>query len=106
MPISLSHMKNDKRTLTVHYFGDECNVTYRPSALTPVTENALRDAEDNTTLIDTLAEMIVAWDVLDEEGKPLPIEADVLNQLPNAFLGHVLQACREDMLPKSRNGRR
>lgn len=106
MPISLSHIKNDKHTITVHYFGDECRVTYKPSALTPMVENALREAEDNSVLIDTLCEMITDWEVLDEQNAPLPIEPDVLNTLPNALLGAILQGCREDMLPKSRNGRR
>lgn len=106
MPINLNHIKNDKRTISFQYFGEEGKVTYRPGALTPMVENALRDAEDNTVLIDTLCDMITDWEVVDEAGEKVPIEADVLNGLSNALLGAILQACREDMLPKSKNGRR
>lgn len=106
MPISLANIKNDKRTVTVNYFGDTCEVTYKPSALTPTVENELREAEDNSVLIDTLCDMLTAWDVLGEDGAPLPIEVKVLNSLPNALLGAIMQGCREDMLPKSKSGRR
>jgi hypothetical protein len=106
MPINLSNLKNDKRTVTAHYFGDECGVTYRPSELTPTVESAIRDAEGNTVLVDTLCKLIVAWEVMGDDGQPLPIEPDTLGNLPSAFLGAILQACRDDMLPKSKNGRR
>ena len=106
MPINLSNIKNDKRTITAHYFGDECSVTYRPSELTPTVETQIRDAEDNTVLVDTLCKLIVAWEVMGEGDEPLPIVPDVLNALPSALLGAILQACREDMLPKSKSGRR
>ena len=106
MPIKLSDLQNDKRSITADYAGDECKFTYRPGALTPAVESAIREAENNDVLVDTLCSMIVAWAVEGEDGDPLPITPDVLQALPSAFLGALLQACREDMIPKAKNGRR
>ena len=106
MPLNLANIKNDKRTVTIKYFGDDCQVTYKPSVLTPTIEDELRASDDTHALIDVLCEMITAWEVEDEEGAPLPITPDVMGNLPNALLGAIMQGCREDMIPKARSGRR
>lgn len=109
MPINLNHLKNDKRTITVDYFGDSVNIVYRPSVLTPAAEAKIRDENesgDNKVFLQTLCDLFVEWDVLDEKNEPLPIVPDIMNELPTSFLTHLLQGCREDMIPKPRNGRR
>lgn len=106
MPLNLANIKNDKRTLTITTMWGDCEVTYKPSALTPTVEDEMRAADDTRALIDTLCDMLLAWDVLDDEGEPLPITPAVLSAIPNALLGAIMQGCREDMIPKARNGRR
>ena len=106
MPINMDQVNNDKRTITFTYFGEEGKVTYMPSKLTPTVEDALRDAQDNSVLIKTLCSMITDWEVVDGSGETLPIEPDTMMHMSNALLGAILQACREDMLPKSKIGRR
>ena len=106
MPISLNHLKNDKRTIQAVYFNDAFSLTYRPSELTPAVEAGIRESEDNNILVNTLCNLITDWEVQDETGEPVAIEPDVLNNMPSAFLGAILQACREDMLPKPMKGKR
>lgn len=106
MPISLNSLKNDKRAISGEYFGDTFNVTYRPSGLTPAVESELQESANNDVLMGILCELIEKWDILDEAGDPLPIEIDVMRQLPSALLGHIIQACREDMAPKAKPARR
>lgn len=106
MPLNLANIKNDKRTVTINYFGEECQVTYKPSVLTPTVEDELRAAEDTGALIETLCDMITAWEVVGENGEPLPIAPEVMGGLPNALLGAIMQGCREDMIPKAKSGRK
>lgn len=115
MPISLSNLKNDKRTVSGEYFGDTFQVTYKPSEYTLDVEASLQnpgkdeegnDQSSNDILIDTLCKMVTAWDVLGETGEPLPIDPVVLRRLPVSLLSHMMQTMREDMTPKAKSVRR
>lgn len=106
MPLNLGNIKNDKRTLNINTMWGDCEVTYKPSALTPTIEDELRAADDTRVLIDVLCDMLMAWDVVDEDGQPLPLTPEVLSTIPNALLGAIMQGCREDMIPKPKSGRR
>jgi len=78
-------------------------VTYRPGGFTPETEARLRQYADDqrggAALVALLVDCLVEWDLLDEKGKPLPINAKALSSLPTLFLSRVVQAITEDMRP-------
>jgi hypothetical protein len=111
--INLNTIQNNKRTIEAEYFGDKFSVTYK----TPAKEQSIKDSSekgDTGALIDTLCEMLTYWDVYqvepdaarNEPGTTLPITPATLGNLPSAFLGAILTACREDMIPKAKNGRK
>lgn len=109
MPISLNHIKNDKRSIAIDYNGDTLNLTYKPSELTPAIEAEIREEAlegRNDRLIETVCKMVIQWDLLDEAGEPLPLEPEIVRDLPSAFLYAIQQGCREDMIPKSKSGRK
>lgn len=108
MPIQLSQLKANTRSVVVAYYDDTVTVRYQPSVLTPNREAAIKATaadSDNTALLETIADLVVEWDVLDAEGKPLPRTVDVLRDLPSAFLMTIFQAIGEDMAPKAKSAR-
>lgn len=111
MPLSINHMKNDKRVLSIEYAGETVNFTYKPSELTPTILGELREANeqgnDNFT-VQVLCKLIVVWDVTDDATPPVTLEIipEVLGDLPSAFLSAILTACTEDMFGKKKIGRK
>lgn len=109
MPISLNHLENDVRSATVYYAGESARITYRPSESTP-NKNAARveafESDGNKAGVALLCALLISWDVLDNEGVPLPITPEVLSDLPDPFLTAILNACQEDMYPKKKSGQR
>ena len=103
MPVTITHLVRDRRTVTVPVGDESLTVTYRPSGFTPETEARLRQYADDqrggAALVALLADCLVEWDLLDENGKPLPINAKTLSSLPTLFLSQVVQAVTEDMRP-------
>ncbi len=103
MPVSITHLVRDRRTVTVPVGDESLTVTYRPSGFTPETEARLRQYADDqrggAALVALLADCLVDWDLLAEDGEPVPISIKTLNSLPTLFLSQVVQAISEDMRP-------
>ncbi len=95
MPISLSELQNNTRTITVDYDGEKVTVVYKPGVLTPTASTEFV----KSTVVEQLEKLLVSWDVMDEKGKPLPVTTELLNQLPGRFLSHLALAVSGDMRP-------
>lgn len=108
MPIKLSKIGAKTRKTTATYDGDEVALTYRPGAFTPRVEARLSEAQEegrvSQEVAAVLADVLVSWDVLDEDGKPLKPTAELLMDFPIDFLVGVTEAIGEDMRPKEKNG--
>jgi hypothetical protein len=99
MPISLSKLSHGLATVTVEYDGDTVNVTYATGKVTPHYGASLEGRQ----IAEALPEIVTAWDVLGDDGQPLPCSIDVTRQLPVKFTNAVMAAIQEDQRP---NGRR
>lgn len=103
MPVRVSNLVRDRRTIQVPVGDEALTITYRPGGITPATEGRLREYSDDqrggAALVALLADCLVEWDLLDDEGQPLPLDTKTLSQLPVIFLGHLAQAITEDMRP-------
>jgi len=108
MPVSITHLVRDRRTVTVPVGDEHLTITYRPGGVTAETEARLRQYADDqrggAALVALLTDCLVEWDLLDEAGKPLPINAKVLSSLPTLFLNQVVQTITEDMRPNLSSG--
>jgi hypothetical protein len=129
MPIRLADIYKDTKTVTFTYDGQDVTVEYRHKKLTPVNRVALMagssffmdrkpSAEDeeeagatwqevmagNDRFYGLLTEMIVAWDVLGNDGKPLPVTVEWLGQLPQDFLSALLKTMFDDGRPDPTKG--
>lgn len=114
MPIPLSSLTADRRTVRVPFGEDALTLTYKPSAVNAVQEaRELEEREKGQHLLAqarSLAELIVSWDVVDEKGKPLPVSEEILGSLGLDVAARLQRAILEDLLPNqtprtgSRNG--
>ena len=107
MPIRLSQVGKQQKTATVAYDGETVDIVYRPGAFTPRVEARINEAQKDSTvsqeLAQILSEVIISWDVLDDDGQPLPPTIDLLMDLPLAFLSAVSVGIGEDMRPEGQS---
>jgi len=108
MAIKLSQIGTKTRTVTAAYDGDEVTLTYRPGAFTPRIEARLSEAQEqgrvSQEVAAVLADVLVSWEVLDDEGNALEPMAELLMDFPVDFLIAVTNAISEDMRPKGGSG--
>lgn len=106
MPISLLKTKEITRTLTVEYAGESAGVTYYPHKVTKtlIREVAASDGDGIDKLIKQLELLIASWEVLGEDGKPLPPTAEVMAEFPLDFLTAIMRAINEAAVPGEAQG--
>lgn len=109
MPIKLTDLKNQRRTIEVEFFGETGTATYMPGAITEqmfADVQAAQTAQDENSLNALLARLVVSWDVVDEKGEMIPIRngkenapAPELSGVPIPFKAAVLQQVMADVVP-------
>ena len=106
MAITLSQLKKNLKTLTVEIDGDILTISYRPAAITPALWDELRSKEyDRNIHVDVLSRALAGWDLLDDDGQPLPILESELMELPGDFLAAIYNQIMSDTYsPKARSG--
>jgi hypothetical protein len=114
VPISLSALTADRRTVKVPFGDDTLTLVYKPSAVNAVQEaRELEDRAEGRHLLSqarSLAEIVISWDVEDDSGQALPVSEDVLGALGLDVTSKITRAILDDLLPNrttapdSRNG--
>lgn len=101
MTIRLSDIRADVRTVSFVYDGNDVNIQYKPSAITPVLQSKILklDTNDSMNMVDVIVNVIVGWDVLDDKGKPIAITTATLGALPIGFVGQIVTSVFTDMQP-------
>jgi len=107
MPIKLSQVGARRKSASVEYDGETVDFVYKPSAFTPRVEARLNEAQVESTVsqevAQVLSEVLVSWDVLGDDGKPLNPDIDLLMEMPLDFLTSITQALGDDMRPKEQS---
>jgi len=103
MPVRLSALGR-QRPITVVYDDTPIEITIRPQAINDYWLERLEalEARDREGVAGLLAEVLVGWDVTDDEGQPVRPTAEVLRTLPIDFLTELIYAVMEAMRPKGR----
>ena len=101
MPIRLSNLVKDIRTCQVVFGEEQANLTYRPSAYTPLLEDELQETmQENrpgNALAEMLANVLLSWEVLDDDGEEIRPTAEHLAKFPVGFLAEVVKTISEDL---------
>jgi hypothetical protein len=91
MTIKLSDIQNKTRTIEVAFQGGTLEIDYRLNVITPA---FLRS---NLPLHEQLGQTITHWGLTDDDGKELPVSAEVLDALSVQFQSEVMKAITADM---------
>lgn len=85
MGIQVSKFAGREQTATVEYQGDTATFTFLPNLLTPnKVQQVQNNAEDIETVAETIAEVVVEWDVIGEPAvNELLIAERVVEQAAN-----------------------
>lgn len=101
MAIRFSDLEADQREIAVEFSGNEVKLTYRPSAYTPILEEKMMQSLESKRpyngMAQVIADVVVEWDVLEDDGEMYPLEYEELRTLPSQFLMAVIEAITEDM---------
>ncbi len=99
MSLTITALIKNTRTITVRISNvTEClTVVYKPGE---ITQRMLKDARAGDgigALINQLCSIVQSWDLVDDDGKPLPLTQDALESLPVWFLREVIDALVGDV---------
>jgi hypothetical protein len=99
--IRVTHLAQDRRTLTIPIGDDELKFIYRPGGFTAETEDLIHEQIEGqryaAAVVQSLSVLLIEWDVLDDKGKAKGVDPKFLRTLPVSFLGQVFRAIQEDM---------
>ena len=112
MPLSLSTVANNAVRATFTYKDETLNVEYRPNKITRKTFASMDAADksgDILTQLDAMSELLagkpdapgtgvlLSWDLTDEQGVLVPLDAQRFEELPPAFLIWLFQCISQDV---------
>ncbi len=101
MSVRLADLVRDEREIVVDVGGETLTVVYRPSSITPETQDLFYERiEKNrtgTALAEILSQRLVSWDLVGEDGVVIEISADMLRKIPVDVLAFVSNAVIADM---------
>ena len=107
MPLSLATILAPTATSELAYLGESLTIHWRPNGLTPETQeqvNAVADkpaGQQTEVLIKILVDIVGSWDLLDDKGKPIPVNRAQLTKLPLPFLWDVFNFLGGEAAPKA-----
>lgn len=103
VPIKLSAMTADRRTVKVPIGDDTLTLVYKPSSV-----NAVQEARENEerskgqhllSQARSLNEILLSWDVVDDANKPVPVTEELLKTFGLDVLQAMTRAILNDLLP-------
>lgn len=116
MPIRISDLRKETRPASFEWEGETVNLKYRPGAVTAqmqmsaagiatVGDNAEMVVEYVGGYIEAMALLVAEWDVLGEDGKPLPITVETMETLTLPFLFAMFGAIMGAYNPNGKSAR-
>ncbi|SRR5579871_4493123 len=110
MPASLADLRKARRTLICDVFDGaaQIQVSYRPGFLTPKVQaeidRAAESGEGTAAAIRFFVGYIESWDLLGDDGEPVPLTEDGLlaSDVPVQLLNQITAQCVADMQPGKR----
>lgn len=107
MPAISGITRPDPVEFTATLGGESVTVVFDGAKLTSRWAQAVRNAEaaeDLDVIVGKLSEILISWDVTDEQGAEVPPSKDVLLDLPAKALGALTQRLQEAALPSDAEG--
>jgi hypothetical protein len=101
MSVRLADLVRDEREIAVDVQGEVLNVVYRPSSITPESQDVFYERiEKNrtgTALAEILSQRLVSWDLVGNDGEVIDVSVESLRKIPVDVLAFVSNAVITDM---------
>jgi len=97
----------DIKEFTARLGSESVTFVFDAAKMTMRRDKAIKNAarnDDEETMAELIAEVIVSWDVTDEAGAPLPFTADELLDLSASALGRLLEGLTVAAQPSDAEG--
>lgn len=94
----------------------ECQVRYGEETVTlhvdraRVTPNWMKrlgraiENDDPTAASQGLVEVLISWDIVDEDNQPVPMSVEVISDLPSMLIGRMYREMRNAVVPSRAEG--
>jgi len=106
--ISLSKLRESSRTVKIRFGDDVLRCDVYPDKLTNDVMDRYRDAQEDPKDYDEMAaafgEVVSGWDLLGDDGNPLPIDGETFRVISIRVLNHIWAEIVEAVTPKSKKG--
>ena len=95
--IKMSAMAEMEQSITVEWFGETADMVVLPGRVTREMVAGF-DAEEATDgIIEQVVTLVKSWDVLGDDGEPLPVTVEVAQKLPLMFLAAIVREVVESV---------
>lgn len=91
-----------RRQTSVEYDGHTINLVFRPAAINSEWDDLVQKKPEKKA--EFLARVLIGWDILDDNDRPIPPTLDFLRKLPLDLTSMMADAIFEAMLPKPKRG--
>ena len=113
MPLKVSELAKEVRHMVVVVDKDDpeavVNIKYRPGAFTLEVADKLKALAAEEVQVEAVAillePVLLEWDLLDEDGAPLPVTREGLAKVPLLFLAQVVDDMQMDNQPSRDEGK-
>lgn len=103
----LSAATSRVRPIVVKFEGGDLNATYRPTSYTPkklaeaqAKAKKAKKANDQdaalASMIESVLDLFVSWDLEDDDGTPIPLTAEALQDVPINVMSELIQEVGRD----------
>lgn len=121
MPLKLTDLRKATRAVTFSFAGEDVTVVYKAGLVTA--ERRLRMLYGSHAYLEKekstahevlagwgayhkdLAELLVSWDVVGDDGKPCKPTAELLAQFPQSFIDALVTALVDDQSANPQSGK-
>lgn len=101
MALKIKDLQKGRKECVVNFDdGASMKVAYNPNKISTINLNAA--GEGLNSLCDSLAEILVSWDLYDEDDVLMPVTVENLKSLNLMIVNKIFEAVLTDAFPKAR----
>lgn len=102
MPIKLSQYREATRPVAIPVGSDTLTVHYKFGLFTARFQQEMEG--DKNATVRALVTLLADWDLLGDDGQPLAITEDILEDVGYALLNQIFKALLDDLVPNAPSG--
>jgi len=100
MPLKFSEIVNRTKKIEVEIGEDRLSLEFKTEFYTPAVASKISTSTSAIAAqVEVMADAIVSWDLLGDDGEPMPITVETLSAIGLGIINTIYQAMVEAVLP-------